>query len=91
MLPAHLESNFINPDYRGAQPRGLPAAAASGAMGARGAMGAMGCRRSGVPKREARVRRRISTARDILAEIDARRRQRGHRHARARAGRRVSI
>jgi N-acetylglucosamine-6-phosphate deacetylase len=47
VLPAHLESNFINPDYRGAQPiecvRGASGAMGpSGAMGARGAMGAMG-------------------------------------------------
>ena len=33
VLPAHLESNFINPEYRGAQPRGMPAQPASGATG----------------------------------------------------------
>ena len=36
VLPAHLESNFINPDYRGAQPIGC----LRGALGATGALGA---------------------------------------------------
>ena len=39
VLPAHLESNFINPDYRGAQPQCVPAEAASAASGAPGAYG----------------------------------------------------
>ena len=41
VLPAHLESNFINPDYRGAQP-GECLRSPSGAMGATGAIGAAG-------------------------------------------------
>ena len=39
VLPAHLESNFINPEYRGAQPIEC-LRSPSGAMGATGAMGA---------------------------------------------------
>ena len=46
VLPAHLESNFINSDYRGAQPLGclrtpLGAMGATSAIGAGGAGGAM--------------------------------------------------
>ena len=39
VLPAHLESNFINPEYRGAQ----PIACLRSPFGATGAMGAIGC------------------------------------------------
>lgn len=39
VLPAHLESNFINPEYRGAQPIGC-LRSPLGAIGARGAAGA---------------------------------------------------
>ncbi len=49
VLPAHLESNFINPQYKGAQPetclrlpRAAGAAGATGAAGAAGATGATG-------------------------------------------------
>ncbi len=46
VLAAHLESNFISPDYRGAQPvaclRMPPQLGATGATGATGAMGATG-------------------------------------------------
>ena len=42
VLPAHLESNFINPDYRGAQPVGC-LRSPMGATGATGATGASGC------------------------------------------------
>ena len=73
VLPAHLESNFINPDYRGAQPfeclrapRGalgaggaIGAIGAKGAIGARGALGATGARGA-----------EDFDAADILAEID---------------------
>ncbi len=41
VLPAHLESNFINPEYRGAQPAAcLRLPPRLGTMGASGAMGA---------------------------------------------------
>jgi N-acetylglucosamine-6-phosphate deacetylase len=61
VLPAHLESNFINPEFKGAQPIGClrsPSGAigAIGAIGARGAMGATGADFDG---------------RDIVIEIDA--------------------
>ena len=62
VLPAHLESNFINPDYRGAQPAGVPAEAC-------GCNGCDGCVRSA--KCAVRGCGAISTRRDILAEIDA--------------------
>jgi N-acetylglucosamine-6-phosphate deacetylase len=55
VLPAHLESNFINPDYRGAQPVGC-LRTPMGTTGAMGATGATGAAFSG---------------RDIVAEIDA--------------------
>ena len=64
VLPAHLESNFINPDYAGAQPRRclrVPptltnrTSGAAGATGAMGASGASGADFSGA---------------DVLAEID---------------------
>jgi N-acetylglucosamine-6-phosphate deacetylase len=62
VLPAHLESNFINPDYRGAQPAAcLRRPGKLGAMGALGALGALG----------ATGARADFEARDILAEIDA--------------------
>jgi N-acetylglucosamine-6-phosphate deacetylase len=61
VLPAHLESNFINPDYRGAQPvaclRSPGAMGASGATGAGGATGAKGAADD-------------FDGRDILAEIE---------------------
>ena len=49
VLPAHLESNFINPEYRGAQPSGCLRSpqAALGAGGAGGAGRAGGSGRSG--------------------------------------------
>lgn len=59
VLPAHLESNFINPEYRGAQPASClklpPRMGARRAAGAVGARGAIGAEFSGA---------------DILAEID---------------------
>ena len=55
VLPAHLESNFINPDYRGAQP--IDCLRLPGALGAPGATGATGAT--------------AFEARDVLAEIDA--------------------
>jgi N-acetylglucosamine-6-phosphate deacetylase len=73
VLPAHLESNFINPDFRGAQPieclrtpldslglsRRSGAAAKADARGARGARGAAG---ASEPE--------SFDAADIVAEID---------------------
>ena len=56
VLPAHLESNFINPEYRGAQPMGC-LRSPLGAIGARGARGARGAE--------------DFDGRDIVAEIDA--------------------
>jgi N-acetylglucosamine-6-phosphate deacetylase len=56
VLPAHLESNFINPEYRGAQ----PAACLRSPLGALGALGASGAR--GLSD---------FLGRDIVAEIDA--------------------
>jgi N-acetylglucosamine-6-phosphate deacetylase len=41
VLPAHLESNFINPDWKGAQPEGC-LRTPQGALGAYGASGAKG-------------------------------------------------
>ncbi len=62
VLPAHLESNFINPDYAGAQPSGClrsPRAALGGRRGGRDA--ASGCEAA---------ERSDFTAADILAEIE---------------------
>jgi N-acetylglucosamine-6-phosphate deacetylase len=56
VLPAHLESNFINPEYRGAQPA-VCLRSPLGALGASGASGALGAR--------------DFDGRDIVAEIDA--------------------
>src|SRR5262249_44648843 len=56
VLPAHLESNFINPEYRGAQ----PAACLRSPKGSR----------STASEREASAERSDFTAADILAEID---------------------
>ena len=62
VLPAHLESNFINADYRGAQPVACLRSprGAMGAMGAMGAIGAMGAMGAG-----------DFDGRDILAVIEA--------------------
>ena len=57
VLPAHLESNFINPEYRGAQPSGC-------LRSPRAALGAGGPARSGGSGGPA------FTAADILAEIE---------------------
>jgi N-acetylglucosamine-6-phosphate deacetylase len=74
VLPAHLESNFINPEYRGAQPVGC-LRSPMGAVGAMGATGAMG-----LSRRSAKVEGAKADAtdagvdfdgHDILAEIDA--------------------
>jgi N-acetylglucosamine-6-phosphate deacetylase len=59
VLPAHLESNFINPEYRGAQPVGC-LRSPMGAIGATGATGAIGAADA-----------TDFGARDILAAIDA--------------------
>jgi N-acetylglucosamine-6-phosphate deacetylase len=55
VLPAHLESNFINPEYRGAQ----PIACLRSPLGAMGATGATGATGAG-----------DFDGRDILAEIE---------------------
>jgi N-acetylglucosamine-6-phosphate deacetylase len=64
VLPAHLESNFINPDYNGAQPaaclRTPRAALGSGVAG----------RAGGSSSATALVERSDFTAADILAEIE---------------------
>jgi N-acetylglucosamine-6-phosphate deacetylase len=61
VLPAHLESNFINPDYRGAQPLEC----------LRGPLGALGRpRRSGAAGRAGALEPEDFEAADILAEID---------------------
>ena len=60
VLPAHLESNFINPEYRGAQPAAcLRLPPRLGAVGAGGAIGATGARGA-----------RDFDGADILAVID---------------------
>jgi N-acetylglucosamine-6-phosphate deacetylase len=60
VLPAHLESNFINPHFRGAQPLGcLRKPGKLGATGVTGARGAVGADSEDFE------------AGDILAEIDA--------------------
>ncbi len=76
VLPAHLESNFINPDYRGAQPVGC-LRSISGAMGAMGAIGAGGASGAtgamGLPRRSreaAKAGAEDFSGADILAEID---------------------
>jgi N-acetylglucosamine-6-phosphate deacetylase len=61
VLPAHLESNFVNPDFRGAQPAGClrsPRAALDGGAGKAGRAG-----RAGRADTE-------FTGADILAEIE---------------------
>jgi N-acetylglucosamine-6-phosphate deacetylase len=56
VLPAHLESNFINPEFKGAQPASC-LRSPMGAIGARGARGARGAE--------------AFDGRDIVVEIDA--------------------
>ena len=68
VLPAHLESNFINPDYRGAQP--LPAFAARGRRWMAGQVGREGQERAG--GREAGDTERASTGRIFCARSSAR-------------------
>jgi N-acetylglucosamine-6-phosphate deacetylase len=81
VLPAHLESNFINPDYRGAQPaaclRTPRAALGSGASGGPGrSAGSSGSSGSGGAGSEASdsakalAEREDFDAVDILAEIE---------------------
>ena len=62
VLPAHLESNFINPDFRGAQ----PAACLRSPLGALGASGARVRRRA-----RGAIGAGDFLGRDIVAEIDA--------------------
>ena len=64
MLPAHLESNFINPDYRGAQPAECLRSPAVQRMGAMGLS-----RRNGEAAKADATR--SSRRGDILDEIDA--------------------
>ena len=72
VLPAHLESNFINPDYRGAQPAECLRSPA-GAMGARGATGAMGLsRRSADLSAVARSAKVEAVKADATTEFDGR-------------------
>ena len=72
VLPAHLESNFINPEYNGAQPDYLLApSSCTGCTGAQGAQGAP-C-----------VHESAFTGDDILAVIAKAAIERRHRHARA--------
>jgi len=68
VLPAHLESNFINPEYGGAQPVSCLRSprAALGASGAGRAGGSGGDERSA----KALVERSAFTAAQILAEIE---------------------
>ena len=64
VLPAHLESNFINPEYNGAQPASCLRSPRA-ALGAGEAGGARGARRA-----TACAERSDFTAADILAEIE---------------------
>ena len=65
VLPAHLESNFINPDYNGAQPVAC-------LRSPRAALGAGEAGRAGQDERSAKAiaERPDFTAADILAEIE---------------------
>ena len=67
VLPAHLESNFINPEYRGAQPSGCLRSprAALGSARSSGSVGAGGVRRA-----KASAEREDFDGGDILAEIE---------------------
>jgi len=58
VLPAHLESNFINPQYRGAQPLACLRAPPAGGLGRSGGSGRSGGNDEGF------------TAEDILREIE---------------------
>ncbi len=72
VLPAHLESNFINPDYRGAQPIECLRAP----LGALGLPRRSGAAEWGLPRRSGAAAKAGATgaedfdATDILAEID---------------------
>ena len=71
VLPAHLESNFINADYRGAQPlECLRQPSKLGAIGAMGALGALGAK-GALGATGAIGTTGAFEAGDILAEIDA--------------------
>ena len=82
VLPAHLESNFVNPEYRGAQPAGClrsPLSALGGAsdgarrLRAEGASASLAEARSNRERAEAGGLSRASgefTGADILAEIE---------------------
>jgi len=78
VLPAHLESNFINPEYAGAQPseclrlpRAAPASRGSGrAGGSSGSGGSGGSGGHDEPGSMAAAERADFTAADILAEIE---------------------
>lgn len=80
VLPAHLESNFINPEYAGAQPSSclrsprsaLGAGGGAGAGRAGGAGEAGGAGRAGGPARDESdaAARSDFTAAEILAEIE---------------------
>jgi len=66
VLPAHLESNFINPEYKGAQ----PAACLRSPLAALRAGGAGGASRDGDERTAKAAAERVDfTAADILAEI----------------------
>jgi N-acetylglucosamine-6-phosphate deacetylase len=67
VLPAHLESNFINPEYRGAQP---PSCLRS-PLGALAASGASGLSRRSDMSDGAKAGAGDFDGRDIVAEIDA--------------------
>ena len=69
VLPAHLESNFINAEYRGAQPMACLRSPA-GATGATGAMGARGARGAEADAAR-RMRLPSSTGAPFSHEIDA--------------------
>jgi N-acetylglucosamine-6-phosphate deacetylase len=61
VLPAHLESNFINPEYKGAQP--LECLRAGSSPSPRGGFGAAGKSRGGPPWTGADILREIEIAR----------------------------
>jgi len=74
VLPAHLESNFINGEYRGAQPSGClrspRAALGTGGADKAGGAGGAGSAKASAERKDLDAEREDFTGAEILAEIE---------------------